>query len=59
MDNDKWLVDLVQQMRRAKTRAQLEEVLDRLEDHYDAFSGPGQETLDELLEEGRRRLASL
>lgn len=59
MADDKWLVDLVQVLRRARTRAEVVDVIERLEDQYDAFSGPGQELVDELLDEARRRLRGL
>ncbi len=59
MAEDKWLVDLVHTLRHARTRDEVMDVIDRLEDQYDAFSGPGQEFMDELLAEARRRLHSL
>ncbi len=59
MAEDKWLVDLVHVLRHARTRAEVVEVIERLEDQYDAFSGPGQELMDELLDEARRRLRGL
>jgi hypothetical protein len=30
--------------------------MDHLEDHYDAFSGPGQELVEAMLERARQRL---
>lgn len=59
MAEGKWLVELVQVLRRARTRAEVVDVIERLEDQYDAFSGPGQELMDELLDEARRRLRGL
>ncbi len=59
MAEDKWLVDLVHTLRQARTRNEVMDVVDRLEDQYDAFSGPGQEFMDELLAEARWRLHSL
>lgn len=59
MADDKWLVDLVQTLRRARTRDEVMDVIERLEDQYDAFSGPGQEFVDALIDEARRRLHSL
>lgn len=55
MAEDKCLVDLVHTLRRARIRNEVMDVIDRLEDHYDAFSGPGQAFMDELLVEARRR----
>ncbi|MCU0933315.1 MAG: hypothetical protein MUE86_02500 [Thiobacillaceae bacterium] len=59
MVDDEWLLNLVRDMRNARTRSELMDVMERLEDQYDAFSGPGQELMDQLLDEGRRRLGSL
>lgn len=59
MVDDEWLLNLVREMRNARTRSELMDVMERLEDQYDAFSGPGQELMDQLLDEGRRRLRSL
>ncbi|KAF0098048.1 MAG: hypothetical protein FD187_3080 [bacterium] len=59
MVDDEWLLNLVRDLREARSRSALMDVLERLEDHYDAFSGPGQELIDQLLDEGRRRLRSL
>ncbi len=59
MVDDEWLLNLVRDMREARTRSELMDLLERLEDQYDAFSGPGQELMDQLLDEGRRRLRSL
>jgi hypothetical protein len=56
MAEDAWLVDLVHTLRRAKTRDEVRDVIEHLEDNYDAFSGPGQELIDALLDEARRRL---
>ena len=59
MAEDKWVVDVARELRQARTRADLLEVMERIEDQYDAFSGPGQELMDQLLEEARLRLAGL
>jgi hypothetical protein len=59
MAEDKWLLDLAHALRHARTRAELNELIDRLEDQYDAFSGPGQEMAEQLLDEARRRLQGL
>jgi hypothetical protein len=59
MAEDQWLVDLVHTLRRAKTRDEVLDVIEVLEDRYDAFSGPGQELVDDLLDEARKRLRGL
>ena len=59
MDEDPWLVNLVRTLRRAKTRDEVRDVIEVLEDRYDAFSGPGQELVDDLLDEARKRLRGL
>jgi hypothetical protein len=59
MSEDEWLVDLVHDLRHAGSRAQVMEVIERLEDQYDAFSGPGQELMDQILDEARGRLRGL
>ena len=59
MPQDQWVVDLVEGLRKARRVDQVEAIIDRLEDHYDAFSGPGQEMLEDLLAQARRRLAEL
>ncbi len=59
MAHDHWLIDLAEKVRRAKTQAQMMEIIDRLEDHYDAFAGPGQELIEDLLVQARRRLHEL
>lgn len=56
MTEDKWLTDLVRDIRQARTQAELTDIVDRLEDRYDAFSGPGQDLVDQLLDEARQRL---
>lgn len=57
MDHDKWLMTLMEALRKACGRQQVQDVIDRLEDHYDVFSGPGEEMVDNLLAQARRRLA--
>lgn len=56
MAEDTWLMDVVQRLRRARTRDEILELIERLEDQYDAFSGPGQELMDGLLDEARQKL---
>jgi len=59
MTHDQWLIDLVETLRRARSREQVMAIIDRLEDHYDAFSGPGQDIVEGLLRDARRRLDQL
>ena len=59
MTHDQWLTDLVETLRRARSREQVMAIIDRLEDHYDAFSGPGQDIVEGLLRDARRRLDQL
>ena len=56
MAEDTWLMDVVQRLRRARTRDEILDLIERLEDQYDAFSGPGQELMDGLLDEARQKL---
>lgn len=56
---DPWLIKLVERLRQARSREQLQAVRDDLEDFYDAFAGPGEELVQQLLEEARRRLAEV
>jgi hypothetical protein len=53
------LVDLVEALRLARRREQVVEIIDRLEDHYDAFDGPGQGIVENLLRQARQRLEQL
>lgn len=52
-------MDLMETLRNRPTPAQLVAIIERLEDHYDAFHGPGQEMVEDLLSQARRRLAEL
>lgn len=56
---DKWLIDLVDRLNQARTRDEVMAVIDRLEDGYDAFAGPGEELVAQLLEQARAKLQSL
>jgi hypothetical protein len=35
------------------------DIIERIEDQYDAFSGPGEEWIEQLLLSARRRLAQM
>lgn len=59
MVDDEWLLKAARDLSKARSQSELMEVVDRLEDQYDAFSGPGLELVEQLLEEGRRRLRGL
>lgn len=54
---DPWLLKILDRLKSARTRMELQAILDDLEDQYESFSGPGLEVIDQLLEETRRRLA--
>jgi hypothetical protein len=53
---DYWLTELAHVLREARTWDQVQAVIDRLEDHYDVFSGPGLDIVEGLLQEAKRRL---
>jgi hypothetical protein len=59
MAQDKWLADLGEELRRSRNPMQVRDIIERIEDQYDAFSGPGEELIEQLLEAARRRLAVL
>jgi hypothetical protein len=59
MSNDKWLADLSDELRRSRNPMQVRDIIERIEDQYDAFSGPGEELMEQLLDSARRRLAVL
>jgi hypothetical protein len=56
---DKWLIDLVDKLNNARSRDEVMLIIDRLEDSYDAFAGPGEELVAQLLEKARAKLDSL
>jgi hypothetical protein len=59
MAYDNWLNDLNEQLRRSRNPLQVREIIERIEDQYDSFEGPGQELVEQVLEAARRRLAGL
>ena len=59
MAHDKWLTDLNQELRQARNPMQVRDIIERIEDQYDAFDGPGQELIEQLLDSARRRLTAL
>jgi hypothetical protein len=56
MAQDWWVHEWVDALRQARTPLEIQALIDRLEDHYDAFSGPGQDLIEDLLAQARRRL---
>lgn len=56
---DPWLLKILERLQKARDAAELQGILDDLEDLYDAFSGPGAEVVDQLIAEVQRRLAEL
>jgi hypothetical protein len=59
MTHDKWLTDLNEELRRSRNPMQVRDIIERIEDQYDSFSGPGEELIEQLLQAARRRLAEL
>jgi len=59
MAHDKWLADLGEELRQSRNPMQVRDIIERIEDQYDAFSGPGEELIEQLLAAARRRLAVL
>lgn len=56
---DNWLLDLVDRLNQARTRDEVMQIIDRLENGYDAFAGPGEELVSQLLEQARAKLQTL
>lgn len=54
---DPWLLKILDRLKSARNRGELQAILDDLEDQYDSFSGPGLELVDQLIEQTRRRLS--
>jgi len=59
MTHDKWFTDMNEELRRSRNPMQVRDIIERIEDQYDSFSGPGEELIDQLLQAARRRLAVL
>lgn len=59
MNHDRWLTDMNDELRRSRNPMQVRDIIERIEDQYDSFSGPGEELIDQLLLAARRRLAVL
>jgi hypothetical protein len=59
MAHDKWLTDMNEALRQARNPMQVRDIIERIEDQYDAFSGPGEELIEQLLQSAQHRLAVL
>lgn len=59
MAQDKWLIDLGEALRRSRNPTEVRDIIERIEDQYDAFSGPGEELIEQLLQAAQHRLAVL
>lgn len=59
MAYDKWLTEVNEELRQACNPMQVRDIIERIEDQYDAFSGPGEELVEQLLQSAQRRLAVL
>ncbi|MEW6678247.1 MAG: hypothetical protein AB1421_10035 [Pseudomonadota bacterium] len=59
MSQDWWVHEWMEALNKARNSAEIEDLIEQLEDRYDAFSGPGQDLVDDLLAQARRRLESV
>jgi len=59
MTYDPWLTDINRALQQARNPMQVREIIERIEDQYDAFVGPGEELIEQLLQTARRRLAEM
>lgn len=59
MTHDQWLTNLSDELRQARNPMQVRDIIERIEDQYDAFAGPGEELIEQLLQSAQRRLAAL
>jgi len=59
MTYDPWLTDINRALQQARNPMQVREIIERIEDQYDAFAGPGEELIEQLLQTARRRLAEM
>lgn len=56
---DPWIIELSERLRVARHPAEVRAIIELLEDRYDAFAGPGEELIDQLLDAARRQLVRL
>jgi hypothetical protein len=59
MTQDQWLTDLNAELRQSRNPMQVRDIIERIEDQYDAFAGPGEEMIEQLLQSAQRRLAAM
>lgn len=59
MKYDNWLGEMNEALRQSRNPAQVRDILERIEDQYDSFDGPGQELVEQLMQAAQRRLATL
>jgi hypothetical protein len=56
MSQDWWVHEWAEALRKARNPAEIQALIEQLEDRYDAFSGPGQDLVEALLAQARQRL---
>jgi len=59
MTHDQWLTDITKELQQSRNPNQVRDIIERIEDQYDAFAGPGEELIEQLLQLAQRRLASM
>lgn len=59
MAHDSWLIDLNRELHQARNPQQVQDIIERIEDQYDSFEGPGQELVDQMLAAARQRLSGM
>jgi hypothetical protein len=59
MTHDQWLTDITKALQQSRNPNQVRDIIERIEDQYDAFAGPGEEMIEQLLQLAQRRLASM
>jgi len=59
MSQDWWVHEWVEALARAKTAGEIQDLIEQMEDRFDAFSGPGEDLVEALLVQARKRLANL
>lgn len=59
MSQDWWVHEWVEALARARNAGEIQDLIEQLEDRFDAFSGPGEDLVEALLAQARKRLAGL
>jgi hypothetical protein len=59
MTHDKWLTEINMELRQARNPMQVRDIIERIEDQYDAFSGPGEAQIEQLLQVAQQRLVAM